>query len=75
MQKKETPFEPGCFLFFILNIFHDITRLAGQDSTEHLNGMGTDAFIPFDSCNLSGTDVMLLYKCILADPFFFHYFP
>ena len=31
----------------IRNILHDVPDFAGQNSAKHLNGMGTDALVPF----------------------------
>ena len=56
----------------IRNILHNVPGLALQDFTEHLNCVGADTLISFDSGDLSGTDMMLLDQSVLCDTFYFH---
>ena len=59
----------------ILDILHYITDFAVKYSTKHINGVGADTLIPLQSCDLSGTDIILLDKGILRDAFLFHNVP
>ena len=56
-------------------ILHDVSNLTGQDSAKHFNGMGADAFIPFQSRDLSGADIIPFDKHVLCDAFLFHDIP
>ena len=58
-------FMAALFLFvlflrgYILYVFHDILYPAIQYSTEHINGVGADAFIALEPGDLGGADAVL----------------
>ena len=59
-----------CFLFF--GIFHYIFYPAGKDFAKHINSVGADAFVSFESGYLPRAYLMLFYQGVLGNAFFFH---
>ena len=59
----------------IRNILHDVPDFAGQNSAKHLNGMGTDALVPFQPRDLSGADIIPFDEHVLCDTLLFHDIP
>ena len=57
------------------DVTHDISHVAVEDTTEHIDRVRTDAFVPFQSSDLSGAYVMILDEGVLGDALFFHEFP
>lgn len=76
---------PGCvnknradfsaLLFFIRDIFHDISNLTVENSAEHFDGVRADTFIPFQTGDLSRADIELLDQGILGNASLFHNIP
>ena len=62
-------------LCFIRNVFHNVRNFTVQYPAKHINGVGTDTFVPFQPCKLTGTDVILLDQGILTDALFLHNIP
>lgn len=54
-----------------------IKACLGRDANgkQDFNGVSADSLVPLQSCDLSGTDIILLNKGILRDAFLFHNIP
>ena len=64
---------PGRRIFLLK--FHDVRDIAVENFTEFVNGIGTDAFIPFQTGQLGRTDLVSVDQFILRDSLLFHNFP
>ena len=63
MQQKRAGFPALQFTFIVSDIFHNITHFAVQNTAKHLDGMGANALIALQSCNLRWTDIVFLIEC------------
>ncbi len=63
------------YIRIIRDVFHDISYIAIQYPAKNFDGMSTNAFIPLQSGNLPGADIVLLNKRILRHALLLHYLP
>lgn len=72
MKEKRADFSA---LIIIGDVFHNVSYFASKNFTENFDGMGTDTFVPLQSCNLPRADIILLDKSVLRNAFLFHNIP
>ena len=72
MKEKRADFSA---LIIIWDILHNVFNFTPKDFTENFDSMGADTFVSLQACNLSGADIILLYKCVLRNAFLFHNIP
>lgn len=64
------------YVFLIgLHVFHNVPDLAMEYFTEDFDGVGADALISFEPCDLSGADMVLLDQSVLGDSLLLHNLP
>ena len=74
MQKSLVVCHAGLGIIF-RDILHNIRYITMKDSTKHLDRMCADAFIAFQSRDLSRADMIVFYESILCNTFLSHGFP
>lgn len=62
-------------LVFVWDVLHNIFHLAVQDSAKCVDRVGTNTFVALESCDLRGTNAILLDEGILGKALLFHRFP
>lgn len=62
-------------LFFVGDIFHDVTHLTVQNFAKDFNGVGANTFVALEPGDLPGADIVFLNKRVLCNAFFLHFCP
>mgnify|MGYP000114560079 FL=1 len=60
---------------FVFQVFHDGAYRAPENAAEGLDGVGADAFVPFETGQLAGADMVIFYQRVLGNSAHFQDIP